>query len=69
MYWPPEPMALEAAKRILNRSNGVDYSSAGSRILCDLTEMIRRHLAGEKMLEENSRWLDPRTRAVTVSPL
>jgi hypothetical protein len=54
MYWPAQPLALEAAKRILNRGNDVDYSDGGTRILTDLTELIRRDLTGEELLEESS---------------
>jgi hypothetical protein len=54
MYWPAQPLALEAAKRILNRGNDVDYSDGGTRILTDLTELIRRDLTGQELLEESS---------------
>ena len=54
MYWPAQTLALEAAKRILSHGNDVDYSDAGTRILTDLTELIRRDLIGQELLEESS---------------
>lgn len=54
MYWPVQALALEAAKRILSHGNDVDYSDAGTRILTDLTELIRRDLAGQELLEESA---------------
>jgi hypothetical protein len=54
MDWPPQVLALEAAKRILNRGYDVERSDTGSRVLTDLTEMIRQRLTGEKLLEESS---------------
>ena len=52
----PRECALEAARRILNTANTKTPPAKNSQLLMDLAEMIRQRMAGEKMLEENSRW-------------
>ena len=52
----PREFALEAARRILNTGNAETPSVINSQLLMDLAEMIRQRMAGEKLLEENSRW-------------
>jgi len=48
--------ALEAARRILNAGRTERPPATNSQLLLDLAEMIRQRMAGEKLLEENSRW-------------
>ena len=48
--------ALEAARRILNAGSMEEPPATNSQLLLDLAEMIRQRMAGEKLLEENSRW-------------
>jgi hypothetical protein len=48
--------ALEAARRILNAGRTETPPTTNSQLLLDLAEMIRQRMAGEKLLEENSRW-------------
>jgi len=52
----PREFALEAARRILNTGNTETPPVINSQLLMDLAEMIRQRMAGEKLLEENSRW-------------
>jgi hypothetical protein len=52
----PKKLALEAARRILNAGRTETPPVTNSQLLMDLAEMIRQRMAGEKLLEENSRW-------------
>ncbi len=52
----PREFALEAARRILNTGNTEIVPAGNSQLLADLAEMIRQRMAGENLLEENSRW-------------
>ncbi|HKX00482.1 MAG TPA: hypothetical protein VJN43_22275 [Bryobacteraceae bacterium] len=50
-------IAVEVARRIL-RAEGADVDSPScDRVLADLAEMIRQNICGEKLLEENTRWM------------